>query len=310
MTVYHTHQSPGSDIVFEKTPEKINPLLTPSLTLRCSLHDSTPPTGSGGLVGRRDVTHTDDNIRFLMSLVVTRNDGEHVASVTQLTPSRGLVDAGNLHVTGDINTGHEELGYLKLVWVYPDASQAGTYSCEVNGMTSQGHGVVFSQTAEVVVTQPSLADLVQHIHDQELKIVEMKQEMEASRLDLSAELNTTKMELQSTTKELNDVKVQLDKARHIENGTLKCGDSRQWTEDSSTSKTVTGTFTKVYEKAPIVHIGVVENKVANHDSFNSWYEVTLVNVGNDSFTIKCSLKGGWYNSVSGLSVDWVSFSNI
>ena len=305
--------------MFEKTPEEIKPLLTPSLTLRCSLHDSAPPTGSDSLVGRRDVTHTDDNIRDLVSVVVTRNGGQHVASVTQFSPPRGLLDAGNLNVTGDINTGHEERGYLELVWTDPDASQSGTYSCEVNAMTPQGHNVVFSQTAEVEVTTPTLDDLVQHVHDQGVNILLMKQEMakaDTARLELSKELVATKEELKTTRLDLDHLQLQLDAAKHIENGTLKCGHSRDWKGDYSTgykvyqSTSVSGSFVKAYQTSPIVHIGVVESKVELHETYNGWYEVSLVKVDKAGFVIKCYQNGyPWSNMFGALSVNWISFSN-
>ena len=242
-------------------------------------------------MGRRDVTHTDDNIRDLVSVVVTRNDGQHVASVTQFSPPRGLLDAGRLNVSGAINTGHKERGYLELVWTTPDASQSGSYSCEVNAMTSQGHNVVFSQTTEVEVAPPTLDDLVQHVHDQGINIFNMKQELDKTRQELSS------------------VKLQLDEARHVENGTLLCGPSTTWT-GAGYSKTVTGTFAEVYPTPPIVHLGVVENRVSIHDTYNSYYRVSLVSVGNTSFSIKCDHSGHNYTPLfHALSVQWISVSN-
>ena len=53
------------------------------------------------MVGR-DVTETAMDLSFVTSLVIMRNDGTHVASVTQMTPAAALADHRNLNVTGFI----------------------------------------------------------------------------------------------------------------------------------------------------------------------------------------------------------------
>merc|ERR1712018_884947 len=96
-----------------------------------------------------------------------RNNGEHVASVTQFDPAKALVDLSNLQVTGDVSGTSGERGYIELTWLYPTQAQTGEYVCEVNAIDDAGHNVVFSTTLEVGVSSPSVDDLVGHVQELE-----------------------------------------------------------------------------------------------------------------------------------------------
>ena len=94
--------------------------------------------------------------------------GQDIASITLASAARPLVSDTNLHVTGDLTRRPGERGHLELSWTYPGDDQAGEFSCEANAVNDIGHSVVFSTSLAVTAREPSLADLVNHIHDMEV----------------------------------------------------------------------------------------------------------------------------------------------
>ena len=104
---------PGSDINLTKSPDSIKPFLTHSLSLRCSLSDSVwqvlTTSPSPLVIGKRGQQGSDDNIRFVTSLVVSR-DGQDVASVSDYVPAKAVSGENNLQVQGAVSKTAGERG--------------------------------------------------------------------------------------------------------------------------------------------------------------------------------------------------------
>jgi len=139
------------------------------------------------LVGKR-LTHTYYNVLMVTSIVVMRNNGEHVATITLAGAAKPLLDLSNIAVTGDMNgSGHG--GHLKLTWTYPTVTQAGVYTCEVNGIDDLGHTVVFKKQIEINATSPTAPDLVKYIYDLKVENLEQKKSI-AGLTSENADLKT------------------------------------------------------------------------------------------------------------------------
>merc|ERR1719367_2248351 len=149
----------GSEIEFSNSPDVIQENLTKEMKMRCSLND-TASSFNGGLIGKRAVTQTAGNVKHVTSIVIMRNNGDHVATVSNFAAAQALLDTGNLDVEGDVSGNSSERGFISLTWTYPTTQQTGEYVCEINAIDDQGHNVVFTTSLEVGVTQPSTAELV------------------------------------------------------------------------------------------------------------------------------------------------------
>ena len=91
--------SPGTKIVLETTPNAVVDGLSRTLTLRCSLRDTAP---SSGVIGRRDVTQTVDNVDEVSSLILMHN-GQDVASISHSHGAHVMDGETNLRVTGSVD---------------------------------------------------------------------------------------------------------------------------------------------------------------------------------------------------------------
>jgi len=143
-----------SEIVFQSTPTDFKTGLTKNLKLRCELKDTA---ASSGVIGRRDVTLTQDNMAEVTSIVLMRN-GQDVASVGHTHPARLLDTSLNgTAVAGAVS----QRGFLELNIPYPDVSTAGEFVCQINALDANGdHAVTFARSVEVTASDPSMADLV------------------------------------------------------------------------------------------------------------------------------------------------------
>ena len=55
---------------------------------------------------------------------------------------------------------------MEVTFTSPTQNETGEFVCEVNAITEAGHGVVFSTSVEVTMSQPTMSDLVStHVAD-------------------------------------------------------------------------------------------------------------------------------------------------
>lgn len=276
----------GSVISFTSSKAVITTPLTRTLKMDCALFDtdSSPTAGSGGLVGR-DVTSTGSDVSFVTSIVLMRNNVETIASVTQLDPVQWPSSISNLVVKGNVSRAEQGVkGYLELMWDYPNSANAGNYTCEINAISSDGHNVVFSKSLEIKQSTATPNDVINNVAD-------LHKQMD----QLMAMLTSS--------------------ATHSEQGTLECGDSNSWTRPTVYSHSneretmMNQTFTKAYASLPIVHLGVTQFDGKTDNSrynYGSYFQVDLVNVDQQGFSIRCSTVDYSTRGITNLTVSWFS----
>jgi len=323
----------GSKISLTSHPGTIKPVLTQALTLRCSLNDTTVASPSGGLVGRRDVMSTADNVQALISLVVLRN-GLDLASISSYSSGVTVLgDVGLLNATGSIPGEKGEKGYIELTWSYPGEAQSGNYSCEANGITTIGHTVRFLTSLQMPVKNPGLSDLIQYVHDRQIKDLDMEaqrqkqqaqiQDVQDKNTNLTQIVNTQHTQMQDMQREQVNMQHLLNISRHMEDGTTDCGrnagiGSWQVVGGYQLSPNVTVTFTDVYKDPPMVMLNVggmnFRNYIRTAGSYGYSYveyHVDLVEVNADSFVYRCRIRqnaGSYSYQMNSIDVNWHSFS--
>lgn len=194
--------------MFDKSPSDIIGNYSRVFTLRCSLNDTTTPV-DGGIVGR-DITETLDNVEHVTSMIITRNNDEDVASVSQYNAAKAWADVASMNVSGTVSSSLGQRGYLALTWQYPTEAQVGEYTCEINGVNDFGRIVKFSTSLEVAVVKPTLDQLVDHVRDLELdrvssqkKMTMLRQLVEQYKATLD-QLKNTLPSIQQKTSEVSD----------------------------------------------------------------------------------------------------------
>jgi len=278
----------GSVIEFNNEPLAIQAGLSRTMKMRCSLNDTMVANVTGGMVGR-DVTQTNANVQHVTSLVVMRNNGEHVASVTQYDPAKALVDLTTLQVTGDVSGQSGERGYIELTWMYPNQAQTGEYLCEINAIDDEGHNVIFSTTLEVGVETPTTDDLVSHV-----------QELDKSREAAKKKIDQITQDIAQMQSDLSNC----SKPRHTETGHLHCGSSDNWNkqDDWKHYVKVGQKFDRPYDKPPIVKLGITS---LDHDNNqNTRFIIDLDTVDKTGFTVRCNTWAGSY--IFDITVSWIS----
>jgi len=170
----------ASVLQFESSPSSVKQGLTNSLTLNCSVSDSAL---SGAVIGRRDVSHTQENMLMLTSLVVMKN-GSDIASVNLATPAHIVDGSTNVQVIGGVAG---TAGYITLTFTDPKVNQIGEFVCEAHGLGATGHGVTLTTKVQVTSVEPSIADLVtfvtdlrsknDHMAEENLKLKQMNEDL-------------------------------------------------------------------------------------------------------------------------------------
>jgi len=150
----------ASVLHFQSLPDVVIEGLTKSVSLNCSVSDSAV---SGSIVGKRDVTHTQDNISAVTSLVVTL-EGKDVAMVSLTTPAQVVDGSTNVQVSGGLS-GNSGSGFIQLTITDPTVDQTGEFVCEGSGVSTTGHGVKLSSAIEVTNSEASITDLVAFVRD-------------------------------------------------------------------------------------------------------------------------------------------------
>jgi len=313
----------SSEILIETTPSTVTPLLTPKMTLSCILKHST--STSGGLIGRSsDVTSTPENMDFVTSIVVLlKTTGQQVASLTEHTAARLLLTGvSNVHVSGNATGGAGVGGYIEIVWTYPTESQVGEYECEINGISKQGHSVVFKTSTQISAATPSISDLVQHIHTLEINDIAKGKNISAQQAvndnqqqlisnqqhlittqqktisDMDAKYKSEIADLKSKNLAFaNQIAAMQRKASHIETGDLTCS-------PVASSKTVTQTFQHPYDAVPVIVYSVVYLEAGSHNAETN-YRVSLESPSTTGFAIQCEATYG--ANIHPMHVRWISF---
>jgi len=277
----------GSNVTLTVNPASLQPGLTTSMTLTCSLDDTVAGPGSGGLVGRA-VDSTTDNLKYVTSIVVSR-DGSDVASMTEHISATALADVTNAHVTGSIHNTPGDRGHIEITWTYPTADKSGSYTCDVTAVDDVGHTVSLSSVVEVGMTSPTTEDLVNYIHNMQVKMAAMEGKI-------------AQMEA---------------KASHIETGTLVYDNyinRGPWTttqiyhvgyyDMQYLDQTVT--FAKAYTTPPVVTWST--GYYYNHDGTGELYSTTLVTVTNTGFTLRVGKYPGHdHHDIDRMDLVWTSF---
>jgi len=279
MVALQVSESVGSEINLDVTPSSLQPVLTDTMTLRCSLDD----TSGAGLVGR-SVDRTSEDVHYVMSILVTRN-GADVASITTHIPARAMADVANVHVTGSIGNAPGDRGYIELTWRYPTSAQAGTYGCNITGLNDAGHTILFTKTVELEAISPTIDDLVRQIHKMQLK----------------SDADDAKMAQMS----------------HIENGTLEFHNPARWSNTNTYTETGEGwtgpmryqdqtvKFDQPYVRPPVVTWD--QNFIYVYHQ-HLLYSVRLVKVDKYGFTIRVGkFRDSTNYDFQRLDLNWKSF---
>ena len=98
---------PGSDLSFTSNPPTIQSPMIGNLTLRCSLRDSLPQSGT--IIGRRDVTHSQSDVMYVTAMVIT-HDGKDLASISEHIPATLLESGISAQTRGQISSNQSEKG--------------------------------------------------------------------------------------------------------------------------------------------------------------------------------------------------------
>jgi len=229
-------------------------------------------TGSGTIVGRRDVTQTASDLQQLSYLVVMRNGNEQIASITQLTPATALADLDKLEVKGNIAG---TAGFLELTWKYPSDDHEGEYTCEANGLSTTGHSLVLSTTTEVGTKPPQPADLVQYIHTLQQELAESRH-VETGTIDCGPSTGWTS---------------------HMAG---LPGEPHTGEDHIYIGKNVT--FQHAYSTPPAVHLSI-QHIDSRSDAYN-YYFIDLVSVDNGQFAMRCRTTRR--DRISDMHVRWMS----
>jgi len=289
--------------LIDANPDVIQSNLTKSMTLRCSLNDTDPVPVSGGVIGKRDTQYTPENVQTLTSIVITRNNGDHVASLITGQQPHAQTDLTNIQVNGSLSLTGEpgEEGYIEVTWNYPQTAQVGEYVCEINAITALGHPVTFKDTVEVIETTPSIGQLLGIIQS----LDKDKNQMQNQLIDLQS--NLSHIQNQPTAPPPSGL--------HVEQGRIECGDSRNWQRDSNYGEytTVYHKFNTPYTSTPAINFGV--NSLDHEDGATIRYDVTILNKDRNGFTMKCKTWGiddddfnNDHSHIYHIWMDWISIA--
>jgi len=280
--------------LIDANPDVIQSNLTKSMTLRCSLNDTDPVPVSGGVIGKRDTQYTPENVQTLTSIVITRNNGDHVASLITGQQPHAQTDLTNIQVNGSLSLTGEpgEEGYIEVTWNYPQTAQVGEYVCEINAITALGHPVTFKDTVEVIETTPSIGQLIGYI-----------QYLTQSKNNIQDQINALSHNISNWAQ---PTPVSSAAPPHIETGRIECENSENWprdpVDDWAESMTVSKSFRAPYSKPPYLHIAA--NSLDHNQDDNIRYDVTVTNVNNNGFSVKCKTWAG--SHIYHIYVDYIA----
>ncbi|KAI8776322.1 DSC-2 [Biomphalaria glabrata] len=168
-------------LVISASPLSIQPILTTTLKLRCSIKlDNT--LNARQIHGNLGVEQTNTeppalaDVDHIVSIILKKYNSVTMTNeaVANIIPYDKPVAEGSyanlVQVDGNTDSSPVpgEKGYLEVTWFKP--MEGGTFSCEVTALTSDRHPTTLTQNLEVSVIEPGISDLVIHIaaHDLEL----------------------------------------------------------------------------------------------------------------------------------------------
>jgi hypothetical protein len=158
---------------------------------------------------------------------------------------------------------------------------------------------------------PTISDLINVI-----------QSMQADNNNMAAKINALeldKQKLENSVKDLNakdiEMTLALNNSRHIEHGTMNCGNSPTWSSNNWPEKISNywngiqhdKIFQRAYDNPPIVFLSVHQRVYSaagiSLDLFKPGYDISVSKVDTKGFTVRCLA----YKSVSQyLIINWIS----
>jgi len=312
-------------------PPTIKPPLTPHLTIKCELNS----TSNVSEVHHHDdcnVTSTSKEIEFISSILITKDTGEEVASVTEHDAARLNGDGGskapNTAVTGSVTGSARLRGYLQVTMPYPSPADAGVYVCEVNAVAKGGHGIGFKSAVNIAAPAPSVTDLIKEMASMKKTLSDHKatiSTLESQNVDQDNEISaiTTKNSKQdnqisaiTTTNANQDNQISalqkdLVEVLHVETGEIDCGNGNTWknqTLPGSTfnfGKSVSQQFKTPYTSKPTVFLSL--RWLSKHQDKHDYFGFALKNVSMSGFEMFCEShtpSNYWVNG--DLKVSWLS----
>ncbi|XP_059147316.1 uncharacterized protein LOC131935050 [Physella acuta] len=185
----------GSRIELSTTPEKVVQGLTSSVSLRCSLLDTTDVTSAPEIELESDkgegrcnqVTDTVENIQNVISVTLSKVGMTltPLATVSVFSPPVSA-STGNLTVTGHVKgEPGKARATLEVTWDRVTLQEHGVYACEIHALTSAGRLLTFASRLELDVVSPTVSELLERLEH-------VQAEVKVSRAMTEQALNATK----------------------------------------------------------------------------------------------------------------------
>ena len=292
------------------------------------LNNAAPMRQNHGLKRSAPANKSDDPLRHISAISITRN-GAPLATVSPYNSAKAETPLDlDIHVTGDVSNTSGQLGFLELVWNFPTSDQAGEYVCMVTGVTEAGHSATFTYSLEIRKLDIALDDLIRQIHglqktafQQNITNHLQKQKLEQQQSKVDAQqvtIEKQQLTLTSQQGELNDLKSEVKESRHVESGSLNCGENvSSWPTGSSScphphhfcyfalAKTMNATFQTNYSSPPVVFLSTKYLYISKDQ--HTHYGIQLLSVDNHGFSMRCgSGSSPWL--LGDIEVSWISIS--
>ena len=287
----------GSRIELTISPQTLQPNVSTPVNVTCSLLD-TPVTPGSGLVGR-SLTHLvhdtpDSGVGQVTSIsgvgqvtsIQLSLQGHLLASITPTSPaSSSQTDlAVSGHLTGST-------GSLSLSWSQTSLQLQGEFLCEVHQVTndpsSGSRDTIFSKTLR-------LDDVIDPMSDVRSLVKKLESRLTQQEMIISS--------LASENQEL----------KKIFSSTVNCGGSGGWYKYALSSypythwqaKNMTVSFNESYTQTPVVQLGLVGLDDRHDNDDDNLFDVDLLDVTVDNFTIRCQVYETYH--IHSIEVSWLS----
>jgi len=239
-----------------------------------------------------------------------------IASITPYSPATALGNlGGNFNVTGQIT---DSTGFLLINWTYPGEAESGNLTCEANGIDAAGHTSRFSTDLVIGVQEPSLTDLVSHVHRQEILLVQQAADNKhlsdqltqhtSTISDQGKQLSQQSAIIANQTQDIAQLKTcacNHGNDTQVLSGIIDCGSSTRWPSGTYTKSV---TFSTAYDNKPVVHLSPVQVQQAGASNQVLSYVVEVTSVTPSSFTMRCRVAStSSVYRLNDLKVSWVSF---
>jgi len=245
-----------------------------------------------GLETAANLTSVIMEIKHGQSLVA-REDYSDMARPVHSYPSNSQVE-----VQRKIYPNRVDFSYR---WDRPTLAQGGTYTCKIEALDSGHMPHVKIMSKNVVVREPNGTELYSLILNQGEQLNDLLQSsvfLERELINLRRHHNSTASRLSAT----------LEEARHIERGTVQCGNGHKWEsndKDKTKNHEDTVTFSKPYAKPPemfltINYMNVFTNRPVRYYTF-------VESVNTTHAVVICRQYESYGGSrIQWMQVDWLS----